>query len=111
MNTTSNTDLDSMIWYCARLHFRAVVGEAPGEGDLHEVSFRVLRAHDEDHAAVRAEAIGRAEEHEYANDQGQTVRWRLLRVLDVQSLDETAIFDGIEVYSRLEVGPGGWASD
>lgn len=100
-----------MIWFCARLHFRAVVGEAPGDRDLHEVSFRLLRARDEEDAAARAEALGRVEEHEYANEQGQAVRWRLVRVLDVQSLDETAIFDGVEVYSRLEVGPGGWASD
>ena len=50
----------------------------------------------------KAETIAKKNEHEYDNENGERVVWRLVSVLEIQDLCEETLYDGIEVYSHLE---------
>ena len=68
---------------------------------LVEESIRVFRASDEQHAARRADEIGRAAQHSYTNEDGEVVQWSFIRTLIVQDLSESELEDGVEVFSAL----------
>jgi hypothetical protein len=88
------------MWYTAKLLFRSGIPHGDGRV-LEEVSYRLIRADDEAAARSKAAALGRAEQHEYENDQGEVVAWRFLEVAELQDLCEAEIRDGMEVFSRL----------
>ena len=88
-------------WYSARVLFESRIDGVALSGAILEESVRVLKAKDEAEARARAEEVARGAEHGYANEQGQTVSWHLVAVLDVQDLCETEIQDGTEVFSRM----------
>ena len=88
-------------WHSAKLLFEARIdGAIPADG-LREESIRILQATSNEEALRRAEQLGRAAEHEYSNEAGQLARWCFVGVLEVQSLDESVIVDGTEVFSTL----------
>ena|SRR5688500_12641229 len=68
---------------------------------LQELAIHVLSAAHEDEAKVRAEAIGRARETNYKNRNGESVRDIFTRVVEVQSLIDEHLFDGMEVASWM----------
>jgi hypothetical protein len=90
----------TMTWYSAKLLFKTDKIE-DSQPCMIEESIRLIQATDEEEAQARAEALGRAEEHSYANETGQLVYWRFIEVMEIQDLGEDEISDGIEVYSRL----------
>lgn len=90
-----------MSWYSAVLLFECVVGEDVGGGALVEESTRLLQAGDDAEANVRAEQLGRDEEHEYLNASGALVRWKFVRVLELQDLCTDSLEHGTEVFSRM----------
>lgn len=92
-------------WYAAKLLSRVEVDDHRKERTLLEESIRILRATDERDASARSEALGRAEQVEYENFEGRTVRWRFVKVLEIQDLSETKLSDGMEVFSRLRWAP------
>ena len=88
-------------WYSANLLFRANVDDDSGAQPLCEESLRVLIADSDEDARTRAEQIGRAAQHSYLNDAGKEVQWVFVSVLELQDLCESALLDGMEVFSRL----------
>jgi hypothetical protein len=87
--------------YSANLLFRANVDDYSGTQPLCEGSLRVLVADSDEDARARAEQIGRAAQHSYLNEAGKEVRWVFVSVLELQDLCESALLDGMEVFSRL----------
>lgn len=93
----------SQFWFSTRLRLLAVA-------ERREVFFRmdcvhVFRAADWDAAFQRAIQLGRGHEHEYANDAGRLVQWKLDAVLTLDMVN-TDDLDGAEVYSEMdEVDP------
>lgn len=86
-------------WFSARLLFEAEVnGGVPRDG-LQEESFRLIRANDGAAAEACAREVGEREEHSYANAEGQTVRWRFIRVVEVQEISDSELQHGTEVFS------------
>jgi len=90
-----------MNWFSAKLVFVARVIDGTDEEPLREESIRILRAENEMQARKRAAQLGALDEHEYLNEQGETVEWRFLNVDEVQDLCEETITDGMEVFSRI----------
>jgi|SRR6187549_3170001 len=88
-------------WYSAKLLFEATVDGVREPNAVCEESIRVLLSETEGSARAKAEGLGKAGEHEYLNESGQTVRWVFISVLEVQELDETELTDGTEVFSTL----------
>ena len=90
-----------MNWFSAKLIFVTEMRNAEDDDPLREESIRVFRAVDEQGAIDRAASVGKSAEHEYLNEQGETVRWTFLRVDEVQDLCEETLEDGMEVFSRI----------
>lgn len=86
-----------MAIFCAVLVHTARTASHP---ELHEESFVLLTADSLDEARVKAEARGRADEHEYTNADGEQVRWTLTELVDVAEVADRELGDGAEVYSR-----------
>ena len=90
-----------MSWFSARLLFESEVRDDQQVDPLCEESIRMIEANDKLEAERRAEEVGTANEHEYLNDHGVAVRWRFVRVMEIQDLCESTISHGTEVYSRV----------
>ncbi len=90
-----------MTQYFACLLFESDVDDESAISSLTEESIRLIVADDEEAARKKAEVLGRESEHQYLNEEGSTVSWRFLRVVDVQEFCQANIVDGVEVYSRL----------
>jgi len=89
-----------MDFYSARLLYVVLVDDRrPRRRNLYNESVVVFRARDFDHALKRALALGRAAEHHYDNHRGQTVRWALVEVLNLDHVGRRV--DGGEVASAL----------
>jgi len=84
-------------WYSTKLLFRSeVIGENPPPS-IFEENVRVFLAGDDAEAENKAKDIGKANEHSYRNENG----WAFVKVVEVQSLCENEITDGMEVFRTL----------
>lgn len=86
-----------MDWYLARRLVQCRVG---GRVTSFEEDFFVFQAVNATKAGAEALRLSRRAEHSYKNVYGETVRWKLDRVLDVRRLDATELKDGTWLYSR-----------
>jgi len=89
------------MWFAARVLFESTVAHDDGRV-LREESIRLIQANDEMQARSKATTLGIADQHHFPNHQGELVDWQFVCVLEVQDLAEENVFDGMEVYSRLE---------
>lgn len=89
------------MWFSARLLFRSDVDDGAAIPPLYEESIILVEGEDEGRARAEAERIGLANEHSYLNPDGVEVRWRFVRLLEVQDIGEAELSSGVEVYSRL----------
>lgn len=85
------------MWYSTKL--RWVVLVEPEGATRYSDSVLLLQAEDFEHARARALELGRKQEEEYTNPDGQRVRWRLKEIVSLDQLGDT-IRDGMEVYSE-----------
>ncbi len=88
-------------WYAVQLLFSCSIDAEYSEVPLWEESIRLVRGSSEDAAHELAKAMAAEKEHEYKNEQGQTVAWRFVRILEVQEIDDSELVSGTEVWSRL----------
>ena len=95
-------------WFSTQVRILCLI---EGEGAVSQgESVHVFRAQDWESAFVRALELGRGHEQEYANGDGDLVRWRLDRVVTLDML-RVEDLDGVEVYSSLSDVSGGPAFD
>ena len=88
-------------WFSVRLLFVSEIQGADNQDRLCEESIILVQERDEAEAKKAAERFASAMRQEYANEQGETVKWRFIGVLEVQDLCEAKIVNGAEVWSRL----------
>lgn len=88
-------------WFAARLLSEIQHPDESEAPALFEESIVLLRARDAGEATGRAADIGAKAEAQYFNGDGNTVRWALREVLEVQELLDDEITDGTEVYRAL----------
>lgn len=87
--------------YFVCLLFESHVNDGCDLPPLTEESIRLVIAPDGNAAREKAESLGRQSEHDYLNEDGARVSWKFVSVVDVQEFCEDEIYDGVEVYSRL----------
>ena len=89
-----------MDFYSARLLYIILVGtKRATKRCSYDDSVVVFRARSYAHAFRRAIELGRKSETSYKNHRGETVRWALV---EVENLDFVGkVIDGVEVASRL----------
>ena len=88
-------------WYSIRLLFVSEIQGQPERDRLCEESVIVVHEVDEISARRTAERLGVAMQHAYLNEQGESVEWRFVRILEIQDLCEDRLESGTEVWSRL----------
>jgi hypothetical protein len=94
-----------MRWFSSRARL-VVLLEKEGASRYADSVF-LFRAADFGDAFQRALALGRAQEQEYLNGEGEKVRWRLKEIVSLDVI--RGALDGAEVYSEpvaLEPGEG-----
>lgn len=89
------------MWYSASLLLFSEHVDHPSVEPLWEDKIVLVEAEGVEFAKVKAEAIGRAEEHEYRAENDHLVRWRFDRVERVCQIDSESLRDGIELFSRF----------
>src|SRR5713226_10661776 len=85
-------------WYAAVLLLESLHPEEHRIRKLFELQVRLVRASSDQAAWERANEIGKAQEHSYANVYDKKVEWVLREVVDVVELLDDAMKEGAEVY-------------
>ena len=91
-------------WFIAVLVLQSRVGTWDDD-PLVDHQVRLVRAVDAEAAYRRALELGRDEEAEYQNDDGERVAWEFLGLSSLDRLDEDPV-DGLEVHSWRTRGGG-----
>jgi hypothetical protein len=89
------------MWYSANLVFKSVRKTGPADALLWEESIFLVYAGDEREARVKAEQLGKDNEHEYVAADGFTVRWQFETVESVFEIMSDTLGDGTELFSRF----------
>ncbi len=85
-------------WYSAKVRLVALVN--PDGADLFMDSVYTFQATEWDEAFQRALELGRSQEGEYVNAEGQSVRWKLMKVINLNWL-KVECLEGAEVHSEF----------
>jgi len=90
-------------WYSAKLLFvcEIIDDNIDNLDRLCEESIIIFEANSECDLQKTVEQIANSMQHNYENDEGQTVTWQFQGILQIQDLCEEKIDSGTEVYSRL----------
>lgn len=91
-----------MTWYSSKVRIVCLV---QGQGAVRYMdSVHLFQAHDFQDAHATAVTLGRRHEEEYTNVDGNVVRWKLQRLISLDSVKGD--LDGAEVYSEpVPLGP------
>jgi len=89
------------MWFAAKLLLESTGGDEGGRV-LQEESIRLIQATNESDALSKATDLGRAEQRQYPNEQGEIVAWHFVSFIEIQDLCEDNVFDGLEVFSVLK---------
>jgi hypothetical protein len=90
-----------MTYFSAMLQMVCLVKDRRLRNHICDYPLFIIRADDQFHAFEQALAIGKTQEHEYSNHQGQPVRWVFAKVETIKRLGKK--IDGLEVGSFLDV--------
>ena len=88
-------------WFSVRLLFVSEINGDAHQDRLCEESIIVVQAADEESARAAAQRLALTLEHGYANDRGEVVQWRFVRLMELQDLCEATLTNGTEVWSKL----------
>ena len=75
-------------------------GKLPKEGYTQDIQVHIVKASGFEEAQLKAVEIGRSEEHEYKNENGNTVYWKFKEIEYIRKLGES--ITDVEVSTRLE---------
>jgi hypothetical protein len=85
-------------WFWAAALFKAVHPDRPRKRHLWERTVFLVRATNETDARERARVVALRKEHEYVTAMDNRLRWTFQEVEEVQSLFDTEVGEGTEVY-------------
>ncbi len=88
-------------WFAATLLFRSSVHGEPSLRPLCELRVVLFRDTDEERVRRKAQEYGLKQEHAYPNGQGQRVRWRYVRIEQVEEILDQQTDGGWEVSSKF----------
>jgi len=92
-------------FFVAVLVLQSRVGDSDDQPIVdHQV--RIIEAPNANSAYTRALKLGASENHTYRNHDGESVTWEFLGLSELDSLEQSQIKDGGEVFSWRTNGPG-----
>jgi hypothetical protein len=89
-----------MTWFGVSLLFECTVAGQARSPRLFEERVFLISADDLDDAQLQANVLGRDEELAYENEDGESVSWMFVRVLDVKELFDPVPRSNSEVFYR-----------
>jgi Domain of unknown function (DUF4288) len=89
-------------WFVATLIVGCRIENVIEENYMYDEQVVLLKAPDENAAYEKALKIGKEQEVNYKNSDGENVIWEFLGLEDLEELDGNRIQDGIEIKSRLK---------
>jgi len=90
------------MWYSLESVFVCRVEDIIDDHPLLERKIYLINVLDNEVPDEKANSMGKQLEHEYLNENGERVTWRMKSILEIQELCEKDIYDGMEVFSRLQ---------
>jgi hypothetical protein len=90
-------------WYVATIILKCqIAGESSSSGVWTCIQqIHLLRASQRNEAYDKALALGKSEEHEYLNAEGQTVSWIFVGLENLEELTIESFQDGMEIWGRV----------
>ncbi len=92
------------MWYSVEALFVCDVPNTPPEEVLYDRTIFLIKTEDEQHVQEKAQHTALSFEVSYKNYEGNEVQWKFVKILQVQDLCEEELYDGVEVFSRLQFG-------
>ena len=86
-----------MKWYITKLVFQIICGEGNHVAQFDE-QLRLIEAHDEDEAFIKAKALGISEAEAFYNQKEQLVQWKFVNISELYQL---SLIDGAELHSKI----------
>lgn len=105
--------IDEASWFIVTLLYESVHEGKPKQVDenydslnkTYEESHILLKAMSSEEAYIQGEKFGLENEHNYENEYGEKVYWKLVKILDCYELLDDELKMGTEVYSRFIIAP------
>ena len=91
-------------WFSARVLFVSMIDGHRESDPLCEESIILVNAEGEEDALKEADLVAKAMEHDYENEKGETVAWKLAGIVELQDLCEKSLGHGTEVFSHMFLG-------
>jgi hypothetical protein len=88
-------------WFVAVLVVGCQVKSEVPDSPLADLQYRLVTAPDRETAYSRALELGRWQVEKYLNNEGQEVTWEFVGLRDLHEIRETALVDGLEIYSQI----------
>ncbi len=85
-----------MNWYIVKIVFNIAHQNNKPSNEFDE-QFRLIEAHNEEEAFLKARFIGVKNENSFENIEGETINWNFIDVAYVKELD--SLKDGLELFS------------
>lgn len=89
------------MWFSTKILFKSKVANPSDRKVLFEESIKLFCADNRKEAEQKALALGKKHAVSYKNENGEAVTWSFIKVIEIQSISEESISDGIEVFSYL----------
>ena len=90
------------MWYSVEALFRCDDANEKTNEVLYEKSIFLIKVENEQLVREKAERIARTFEVDYKNSDDDKVTWKFVKILDTQDICEDTLYDGVEVFSRLQ---------
>lgn len=91
-----------MTWFLVKTLMISIMENVPEDVPLFDESLMLVKASSQEEAQKKAEKLCRKlYENEYKNGDGETVKWKFVKIIEVSDLGKKTLRDGVQIYSRL----------
>ncbi len=90
------------MWYSVEALFQCDDTNEKSKEVLYEKSIFLIKVENEQYVREKAERIAQAFEVDYKNVDNDKVKWEFVKILDIQDICEDELYDGVEVFSKLQ---------
>ncbi len=91
------------MWFSVEAIFKGSVENEPGDTPIYDRAIFLIDVPDGESPEEKSLKVAKLFEDKYKNERSEDVKWEFLKILEIQDLCEKEIYDGIEVFSRMDV--------
>jgi hypothetical protein len=91
------------MWFSVMAIYECKVENTPDALPLSDRSIFLINVEKGTSPERKAYKIGKQRETSYKNSEGSDVEWHLAEIVEIQDLCEETLYDGVEVFSHLDV--------